>query len=1141
MVGNAQLTPAMFSRLARNVCLCCAVVIGVMWGADERSSWAQSTAEGERADSGTSAAPTPRGPKSSVVEDDDGPTIIYKIDEKTGKREPILFVKPGQTPEQALEELRSRKQSPAPAANISKLSLTGEIVRGDRAELTAKIAIQVPVDDQFVSIPLRLNEATLLGAPKYEGPGRAYPAAPAGKSGLVWWILGKGDHQLTLKLSVPVVSKTTKPHLQLSLPPTAVSELTLKMLSSNVSATVHPKDAGVPPVITKNNGGTITVAGLGTAFDMSWEPLRPKARPILEVDNTVSVEFDATDIFLQARQQIRAIDGTGYVDRLSIDLPRQAEFLSVSGVDIAEQRFDEQHPETVHLQLAEPTKGPIDLTWNLKLNREAEGEKVSCSGFHVHDAKRESGVIGLRTRNDHQRLAVDSVQQRHVRRINVADTKKQFPDAPDEAYRFDKQPFELWASTFTVEPRFSVSPRLLLTVSEDKLDLECLFQYRVLRGELSEVIVDWKEWKNRGWELSQPFEPDAFVLERIEEDDQIKFRLAQEIGPTFSIRLKAYRAIPGSSRLDFELPFAAASRRTDTYFVIFKEDNIEVQLKPGAETVARLLETPLPRLLRFPDRLQDLRHTAYQLNSTPQQFSAEISVHSPSVQTSSLVNLLPSPEKLSVEQTISYTVAWSKQNQVSLLVPDSLKERIQGDRIVVRTSSETGTAVPIWQNSGQPGRQRLTLQLDQPRTDRFQVIVPYEIDFDTEFISGAEEELTIPVIESLDSEYETTQFEVQRSNNVQVEFADDRWRSQTDVGGTTFWSTDQSVDEIPVTITRARPQSRQHTATVTKAYIRTTIDAARNYDGTAFYMLRDVPDRIEFVMPASIELTGLKWDGRQVPAEAIGSDAASPGRYRVPLTQIKDTRQGVFEISFGSRGVRTPSLADNVQLAAPQLPLDHWSARVVWSVAPPENSLLFLDPAGYTSDHRWQRSGLDGLLWERVPHQSDAELLEWVGATSTEADAADHRYQFSRLAAPIDMQLKSMSWPMIVAVGSGFALILGLMFQYFPVTRSSLVLLGLGFLVATAGIWYTAPVLLLLQASVVGLVLALVSALIQGFIRRRRSAVVTVPSASGYVPSGGSSFEHEMVALAGSRQSGAKLEQPASGSVPSSTATGASS
>ena len=104
----------------------------------------------------------------------------------------------------------------------------------------------------------------------------------------------------------------------------------------------------------------------------------------------------------------------------------------------------------------------------------------------------------------------------------------------------------------------------------------------------------------------------------------------------------------------------------------------------------------------------------------------------------------------------------------------------------------------------------------------------------------------------------------------------------------------------------------------------------------------------------------------------------------------------------------------------------------------------------------------------------------------------------------------------IVLLGAGLALMLGVTLLKIPATRNILTLLVLGFLTALAGLWYPAPVEVLLQPALLGLTLACLAVLIDTLVKRRAPAagMLTISTPSDYL-SAKSSVSRQQVSGAG--------------------------
>jgi len=1125
----------------------CALTLGLLLIFSAETVWGQAADNSPMADktaSSSDAEAEPSGLENLDVQD---PTVIYFIDE-TGKRLPLLIGRPGQSPEQVLKELQTTETTePAPApipATVTRIGLEGS-VSGERATLTAQFTIQVQAENAFVAVPLQLAEATIIGEAEHQGPGDSLPGKLSGSDGYRWWLRGKGEHRLTLKISVPVETRSPKSAMKLTLPPSAVSVLKLKVPHAEITATAQNKDSRAQPVISKIQDSEIAVLGLGRSFELSWQATGPTkmVQPVLEVDNTMAVDFDVESIFVKVQQKLQVIQGTGLIETVRVDLPTDSKLKSLHGPDVIAHSFDPDEPHTVVIQLSKPTIGPVELNWNVEWEAPDEATAIVLEGFRVQGAVRESGRIGLSVAAD-RRIDVDTKASKFVRRTDTTSADQFFDTPPNAVYRISKQPFQLVTKVRHVQPRLTVTPQILLTCSSSGIEMQGTFRFRVTGGEVETVHIDWPNWRQNGWTL-QPFEPRAPLTDRFENGARISFRLARRTGSTFTVRLRAHRPIlQEDESLDFDLPAAEASRRLPATVIVAAHDNVQMDFQPEGETTATLLGAPMQETLQLPETVRDLRRVVYEVDGIPRRFTGQLTTHKKSVQTSAIVQLITTTSPLSVRQTISYTVAWGRESVITLLTPEALLGRVRyflDDDIEL---APTRSPAPP-----ESGFRRITLTLDSPRSRRFNIVAVY--DLDEEFFAPKQNDeslLNIPVIRPVDNDYTTTTFEAVSSGGRQVRFDEADWRPQMDRYNTPTWSVSRSVETIPVTILQNNDAAEKSDILITRALARTRADITGDTSTEIYYQLRELPETLEMEMPAGQTLLGVSLNGATLSPEIVEDSAAeSPEVFRYSLEDFSQTTPTTtLRISYRSSSSSKSALSHLLQIPVPKIAGETWVGESVWEVILPPDHILFADPVGFSSQNRWLRAGWGGLLYSRVPQQTSQELAAWIAAPAAEnsnlTDAGKNRYQFARLAPLENLSARTMSWPMIVGFGSGLSLILGLMFQYVAASRNTLTLLAIGFVLAVAGIWYATPVILLMQASVLGVILAGSSASVQMYIRRRRSGVISLAPGSGYSTVGGSSFEHDVTGVSDGRVISSippTEPSPPPGSSSPSTVTGA--
>jgi hypothetical protein len=130
-------------------------------------------------------------------------------------------------------------------------------------------------------------------------------------------------------------------------------------------------------------------------------------------------------------------------------------------------------------------------------------------------------------------------------------------------------------------------------------------------------------------------------------------------------------------------------------------------------------------------------------------------------------------------------------------------------------------------------------------------------------------------------------------------------------------------------------------------------------------------------------------------------------------------------------------------------------------------------------------------------------LSRWIsagdGPERPEIETVGNSYRFTGFGLAHKLEFRTMSRHIIVLIGAGLALLVGFMLMNIPATRHVLTILLLGFATTVLALWFPEPVLVLLQPAGLGLLLAIVAALIQGaMLRTRKAQVLTLSSPSGF-------------------------------------------
>jgi hypothetical protein len=146
-----------------------------------------------------------------------------------------------------------------------------------------------------------------------------------------------------------------------------------------------------------------------------------------------------------------------------------------------------------------------------------------------------------------------------------------------------------------------------------------------------------------------------------------------------------------------------------------------------------------------------------------------------------------------------------------------------------------------------------------------------------------------------------------------------------------------------------------------------------------------------------------------------------------------------------------------------------------------------VDPDGFTPEYNW---GWYPVLfwgdtpivkyWGRRPRWEQADLKRLTAASQADLlKAKTNRYSYSALGAPEQIEFYTAPRSALLLVASGSVLVLGLVLLFAPASRRPVVLLFVAVALAGLAIYSPAWAILLAQASLLGLLLVLVAAVLK--------------------------------------------------------------
>ncbi|HVW01483.1 MAG TPA: hypothetical protein VHB77_14120 [Planctomycetaceae bacterium] len=1009
------------------------------------------------------------------------------------------------------------KETPPPFS-VSRINLEGS-VEGERANLTARVELQVHAAEGRVRVAVRMAEGVLKNV-THEGPGDEIFDRVDPESGYCWWLEGKGAHTLVLDLSVPLRKDAPGRRLQLSLPTAPVSQLTLQVPQPRITA--RAEERSNLELRSLDGHSEIKLIGLGPRLDLAWQPQPQVATvdPVLEVRTSISASLDGQSALLEANQKIVALQGA--VGEIKVRIPPNSELLRLEGPTYEKHRLDPDNLNQVIVTLKEPSADKVDLRWTVRTEIGSPDRPVVLEGFEVERARIQTGYLAIRVIGTFRPTKI-SDDDRFVHPANVSDLAKVIPSIPAQgeiasAYRILKQPFRMALQLEKAQPYLTVQPYLLLNLSGDRADLDAIYQFR---GSVDEVTIDWPRWKQEGWKIEPIVKSDGWKTEsgnegRVEQpifdESAIRIRLAERTDGRFQVRFRAQRPLtPRAERLDFSLPLAQATSPSPAVVVLGMADNVEVDFKPTGETSLRPLPTHLLDSTPFSKQALESRRNAFWVDSPQPTFAGSVTVHRQRIATQTEADASLQGSQIVIDQRILYDVAYERLNHLTLAVPAAIVDRCTffsagGIELIP-------TAVgPTAENSRQ-----LRVTLDQPRLGRFEVLARFTLDR-APAMGDQPSAQSIPFVHSVDAPFSTTRFRFTEGGAVDASVADSIWKKQTAAGFGPAWVADGEPAEIAVMLNRSGELAPESEA-ATRAWIRAVFERGGRAVYRAQFRLASAGQRLTVVFPPQVTPMRFYWGQELLKSAQAAPVSGKAGAWRLLAPESQDTKPPLITIEYQQESAGWFGNTGMHRLAAPRIGDASSPAETVWEISIPQEQHLFTQPEGFRPLYTWQR---DGFFFARKDELSHDALAQWIGALDGPAESnlatPSNQYRFETFGTGIGGSFRSMSRHIIVLIGAGLALLVGFMLMYVPATRHVLTILLVAFATTAIALWFSEPVLVLLQPAALGLGLAVLAALLQGWLRRQRQGRVLALTPPSALLAPGSSLHRDLPNLPGNQE-----------------------
>ena len=1072
-------------------------------------------------------APLERVPSPSEGTSQENPLSPAERPPAAATNGPVRFVPlpAGATLQEFENWLRARSGTPvetAPPYGITWTNLEGS-ADDERAVLEATVQVQVLTGEAWLRIPLRFDEAVLRST-GYAGDGEAQFEPPEANGGYHCWLRGRGRHELKLTFVVPLRKSAAGRRLVLSTPKAAGGSLrlTLPIPPAQLSASAQPPERPNLKVVRAGNGGSsVEVFGLTERLDLTWQavPGPRQVKPVLQAKTLAVVELAGESVLLNpVTQRIQALRGS--MAEIRVRIPEQFRVLQVlvDGVESSGQLKRGSDPEELIVSLSEPTSGPVDLRWVLEVPLQENGE-LRLEGFEVGDALLQSGEIIIERVEG---LTFSQLGGKEVRRTSVLGTEGGVTER-GTAYRFLRQPFELVLGVREIEPYFAVRPRMFLKIGTQRADLFAEFEVELFRGALKKFELDWPNLAGEDWTIHPPENPGLVDEWQVDASGRVAAELLQRQTGQFRLSLRASRPITiGAEAFNLRLPVPVASNRSHTVLLAGRDDPVKLWLEPADGTVLReapeRFDEEVSRLLEnpdLPDGMRSLQRVGYVIDSESHVVQVQAAVSPPQVLAETSATATVESDHLRVDQVIRFDVDFRRISQLRLLVPEELQRSVRFHLV-----ADPAVELPAsWTETESPGQRVARLALPPvPQAGpgapsgwigKFDVRAQFRVDRPSDSAPGSES-LQVPLVRAADADYGSIHFVFVPGTGIDGAVSGREWERQVAAGGAVGWVTNSAESTVPLILRNLEVQPPPELI-IERLVIRSHFDRDGAARSRAYCRLAAAGDPITLSVPArEIELEKVWWNRTRLPLDQWAESERGFREYRITVPVEPSANDGgLLILEYRSAREYPFHWTQPHRIAAPRFAPEALIEETLWEVTLPIGQHLFVAPEGFTPEFQWER---DWVFWSRRPHARVSDLESLLGLPLNDEDdeivlgARGNTYHFSRFGPPGTLELRSMAQSLVLLCGAGLALAASFLLLKVPVLRSPLTLLAAATGLAVAGMWYAAPVQLLLQPAILGLLLALAAVWIDGSLRRRRPApLLTLSSPSDFAAPAASS------------------------------------
>jgi hypothetical protein len=999
---------------------------------------------------------------------------------------------------------------------ISTLSATGKVL-DKYVEVSVQIEIATSVY-QPVRVPLGFKEGILPSkeqtnqpAFRYAGPGTAEisfdegqyiaiisPQAPQPEKPEI-------DQRHTLSLLLWVQHAQNgggENRLALSFPQANSSQLQLEVPMSNVDVTVTMPSLLLNSQENAERQSTLlTIQGLRTDTKIVWskkEVTVVEDRPVLLVDKaTIDVRLDAGSAEYDAVLPVSSAAGS--FDQLQIRLPQGCildramtdQYAAGGGYSVS----DVNEESVITLQFPQKTNGPVSL--RLRGRQQFEGGtpdfQRELAGFEVLGAESQAGFLNVSIFPPEMNPHWEPV--RGVRRTEAGAV------GTSTRFEFISQPFLLRVQVAPQQTRINVKPDYEFRISKGVIELTARLSYTISGSKRDTLYLDLfdSQWHYE-FGMSSPVNTAGVELNAA---GQLTIPLRTPMERSVEIVLYARRPIPSTEegvpyRLVLPMPKPRADWSESAPVFIFPDNNVRVvpiNESYSAITEKRIRGMTLQTRRTMPPIRVDLTDMQqepllYRTEPAGAEFVADLTFHQQEVKAAMLTEVHLLEEHSPITQTITYTALYEPVDRLYVVFPKVFETTTD---ITVRLDNR----ILELQDTISDGRDNLpdtvVRKLIQLPEARFQapLVFEYVMPPQTTAVGDSARSWLLPFI--CPSEvpvsghrihfFTPPGFRVELHNESKPLWESYREPRRSTTSATETFRSTLSPQRISLLISASDKNVFGGTI-VECAWLQTWLTGTLRVD-RATYRMKSASDLVMLQLPreAAKEYRVIV----SVDKQEISPNISSTGMLTLPI--LPEQRNRPIEV-FVEYRFALDTTGVEVPLMLPTFAKETLVQSQYWQVILDQDRHIVNYPLGWTLEYDWT---WNGMFFGRVPSIRKSDLGFLSDSDDTEpAISGTSQYVFNHMQPPTFVTLYIVNRSLIILCSSSVVLLIGLVLIYVPQSRYVGSLFGLA-IAMIAALFYQPPLVLLMsQAAVFGIFLALVAGYIYRIFHRQKQ---WIPSA----------------------------------------------